>query len=217
MSNHEQEALSSNKIIKELKEYLDQGFKIRVDDLVMGEARVLFDQLAAEFSDTAQTPFSPEELIKRLKHYEAITKPLQNLMIAGCYWGEKKHERVWAKCLELIANPPREAGLDIWVELRLYPALLLLYSGGIAAIAGEQYSNFYALLVKARLLEEIKDEPLVLGLNIPKVMETNVGRTLPGMDNRRTPLSDYLYVLLREPFKEFLPQDFRYQRSFDRF
>ncbi|MCL4400575.1 hypothetical protein M1316_01195 [Candidatus Parvarchaeota archaeon] len=183
----------------------------------MREARTLFEQLAAEFPAMAQTPFSPEELARRLNYYETVTKPLQNLMITGCYWGEVEHERVWAKCLEMITNLPREAGLDVWVRLRLYPSLVLLYSGGIAAIAAEQYGNFRSLLTKSKLIDERKSVPIVLGVN-SEVIGTNVGRKIPGMEGHtRTPVSDYLYSLLREPFRESIPQDFLYQGYFDHF
>ncbi|MEJ2093190.1 MAG: hypothetical protein P8X65_13475 [Syntrophobacterales bacterium] len=138
-------------------------------------------------------------------------------MMLGCYWGEKEHERIWVKCLELIANLPSESGEDIWIKLRLYPALLLLYSGGIAAIAGERYRTFRALLTKAWLIDERKELPVVLGLNIPRIMEPNEARKLPGMQNHKTPLSDYLFNFLRESFKDFLPQDFLYQIYFDKF
>lgn len=121
------------------------------------------------------------------------------------------------KCLELIANLPREADSGVWVELRLYPSLLLLYSGGIAAIAAEQYSTLNALLSKARVIDERKALPLVLEVNIPKVMETGVGQQISGMERHRTPLSDYLYGILRELFREYIPQDFLYQRHFDYF
>jgi hypothetical protein len=137
MNNQQSETLLSDKAIDELKVYLDQGFRIRMYDLVMKEARVLFDGLTAKFPDISNTNLCSEELAMRLNHYNNITNLVQNLIIVGCFWGQKDYDKAWVKCLELIANLPREPGFDPWVRLKLYPALLLLYSGGIAAIAGE--------------------------------------------------------------------------------
>jgi len=49
-------------------------------------------------------------------------------------------------------------------------------------------------------------------------MEDNTAKQLPNMQNKKyTPLSVYLYDFLREPLKEYLPLDIRYQECFDRF
>jgi hypothetical protein len=48
-------------------------------------------------------------------------------------------------------------------------------------------------------------------------MEQSVGRLLPGLDQRKTPVSDHLFVKLREPLREYLPRDEDYQKAFDRF
>jgi hypothetical protein len=54
----------------------------------------------------------------------------------------------------------------------------LLYAGGIAAIAANNYATLFGLLTKP---------------------------------------SQYLEALLREPFRDLLPDDSSYQRTFDRF
>lgn len=48
-------------------------------------------------------------------------------------------------------------------------------------------------------------------------MQKDVARKLPGVKEDYTPLSDYLCNVLREPLKEFLPQDIDYLKCFDRF
>ena len=217
MNCQEPEGLSSNTLVQKLKEYLDLDYRIQVYDLVINEARTIFDKLTTDFPSMARNPFSPEELARRLNYYETLISPLQNLMITGCYWGESREERVWVNCLELIANMPREPGIDLWVTLRLYPALILLYSGGIAAIAAEQYDNFRSLITKSKLIDERKSVPIILGLN-SELIETRDARKIPGMEgHNRTPLSDYLYSQLRGSFREIIPQDSFYQRYFDYF
>ncbi len=48
-------------------------------------------------------------------------------------------------------------------------------------------------------------------------MRKEIGRLLPGMDNRHTPLSDHLFKILREQFSAVLPIDADYESVFDRF
>lgn len=210
--------LSAKVAAATLKKYLpEERHKIRLHDLVMGEARKLYDELS-EGCFSLNTPFTDQEFINRVRRYEALTEILQAMMITGCYWGEEIHNDLWVKCLELIANPPGERnGLTVWLNLRLYPALLILYAGGIASIAAQRYSTFAALLTKAKILEQGESYPLVLCLCPVAVMEGDVGQKLPGMDRHRTPLNDHLFGLLREPLREFLPQDRHYQKCFDRF
>ena len=211
--------LSVKIAVATVKKYLAEGHhKIRLHDLVVEETEKLYGELSEENFPVQGVPFSGEELWRRVQGYEALTEVLQALMTTGCYWGEEVHEKLWVKCLERIAGRfEARAGFTVWLNLRLYPALLLLYSGGIASIAADRYGAFSALLTEAKIRDEGKDLPVVLNLFAWKVMDENTGRKLPGMEGRPTPLSDYLCNVLREPLKEFLPQVAYYQECFDRF
>jgi hypothetical protein len=200
-----------------VKKYLvDDRYRIRLHDLVMDELNLL----DGELSDThfpVGVPFTSNELWRRVQRYEALSEMLLAIIITGCYWDEKS-QQLWAKCLERLSyRPTAISGVPAWIDLRLYPALLLLYGGGIAAIVAEQYDTFATLLTKAMARVESKDQPLVLAVNAWEVMEQNIAEQLPNMQNQISPLSEHLYSVLREHLKEYLPQDIRYQEYFDRF
>ncbi|OIQ10364.1 SIR2 family protein [Neomoorella thermoacetica] len=209
--------LSAKVAAATLKKYLpEERHKIRLHDLVMGEARKLYDELS-EDRFSLNTPFTDQEFINRVQRYEALTEILQAMMITGCYWGEEKHIDRWVKCLELIANPPGERYiLTDGLDLRYYPALLLFYSGGIATVAAQRYKTFAALLTQPRVFFQEEVLPPVLIL-YPQAVKEELAKRLPGMSNSRTPLNEHIYNLLREPFKEFLPQERLYEECFDRF
>jgi hypothetical protein len=211
--------LSAKVAVASLKKYIvDQSQRIRLYDLVMNETEKVYAELIDENFPVQNVAFSKEELFKRVQRYEALSEILHALIINGCYWGEKEHEAVWVKCLERIANPPgRRDGLQVWLKLRSYPALLLLYGGGIAAIAAKKYETFSALLTKAVIRDGNNEHPLVLFLYNSAVIESAFGNQLPGMDRRHTPLSDYLFNVLRHPLREILSDDLQYQKCFDRF
>ncbi len=210
--------VSAKVAIATVKRYLvDERNRIRLHDLVMDELNKLDAQVAD--TDFSRIEIANEEAFKRrVERYQALTEILLAMMITGSYWGEQSHQHLWVQCLERLAYRPNTHYGSAGMRLRLYPALLLLYGGGIAALAHGKYDTFATLLTKAVARVESKDEPLVLAINTGIVMEQNIAKQLPNMQNHKnTPLSDYLYDLLREPLKEYLPLDIRYQECFDRF
>lgn len=211
--------LSAKVAVASLKKYLvEERYRIRLHDMVMQEVEKLYSELSPEHLSLGGS-FNAEELIGRVQRYESLTEIVLAMIATGCYWGEKSHERLWTRCLERIANPAieRYGLINTWFTLRLYPALLLLYAGGIASIAAEKYSTFAALLTQPKIRDGSRGQPLVLSLYTWAVMEKNVGQQLPGMERQYTPLSNHLYKVLREPLREFLPQNIDYKKCFDRF
>ena len=216
--------LSPKVAVATLKRYLpDERYRIQLHDLIMREADKLYEQLSVEHFPVDVRTSTHEEfelcLQRRVQRYEALTETLQALLITGCYWGEETHEELWARCLERIANPSRERTryATVWLDLTYYPALLLLYAGGLASITSKRYNNFAALLTKARVLSEGKSLSSVLFLYPNRVMNKETAEKLPGMERSYTPLNNRLYQVLREPLREYLPQDQAYQKCFDRF
>lgn len=214
--------LSAQIAIATLKHYLvDERHRIRLHDLVMDETERVHKQVFSleAFPLNGTFTFSGEELIGRIHRYESATEILMAMMATGCYWGEQHQQALWVKSLERIAKPETNNGLEVLLKLRLYPALLLLYAGGIAAIAGERYGNLAALLTQANIKDSIDGREVRLGmdLNPRAVMEKPVQQKLPGRDRGYTPLSNHLFEVLRGCLREFLPSDTDYERYFDRF
>lgn len=213
--------LSAKVAVATLKKYLvDERYRIRLHDLVTQEVEKLYKEISPDYFPLG-TPFNAVELNQRVERCESLTEILLAVMSTGCYWGEQLHQYLWVDSLDRIANPPDPTSgvsyFKVWRKLSLYPVLLLLYAGGIASLAAEQYSTFAALLLKPQVRDPNRSQPLVLSLNTWAVMEQDVGQKLPGMDRHHTPLSDHLYEVLRETLRGFLPQDIYYQRCFDRF
>jgi hypothetical protein len=59
--------------------------------------------------------------------------------------------------------------------------------------------------------------PSALFLYPDNVMKKELAERLPGMERHHTPLNDHLQQVLREPLREYLPQEEYYQKCFDRF
>lgn len=211
--------LSTKAAVVSLKKYIvDESSYIRLRDLVNETTEALHHELMDNSFHLNDVPNKEDDLRTRVARYEALSERLLSLMIAGCYWGRTTHHSLWTKSLERIANSAEEeSGLVRWQKLRLYPALFLIYGGGIAAIANDNYENLKSLLVDTKLRRLDRDHPLISRLTCYAVFTEGTEKQLPGMDEHRVPVSDYLFNILREPLREYIPDDKIYERHFDRF
>lgn len=212
--------LSSRMAIATVKRYLvDATSRIRLRDLVHEETEKLFAEITTPTFGGSTQLQPTEEINKRVEKYQAFSEILLSIVITGCYWGADTSSTLWVNLLKRIANPSDVGGgLVYLIKLRRYPVLLLLYGGGLAAIAAGNYKLLAALLLEAKLKNnQEQDVPLCSKVYPMEVLENQLGQMLPGMDRRRTPLSDYLFDKLREPLREYLPRDEDYADTFDRF
>lgn len=210
--------LSAKLAVTNLKRYIsDERHRIALHDLVTEETNRICDAIGTEHFP-ADESFSDSELLDRVSRYEAAVEILQALMAYGCFWGRESHRYLWVQTLERVANVGQQgSGRVVWLRLRLYPALVLLYSGGIAAIGANNYGTLRALLLEPAIRDVNEQLSPIDELFTWRVMERPVQRRLPGKKKRRTPLSDYLAEILRDPMRSILPDDYEYGRCFDRF
>lgn len=203
-----------------VKRYLvDRSAKIRLRDLVHEETERLFGEINAP-AFGGQTQLQPaEELTKRVEKYGALCETLISVFVAGCYYGEHDATKLWVASLQRIGNPSESGGgLVYLLKLRRYPALLLLYSAGLAAVAAGNYATLAAILTRPKARDDQnKNEAICSEVYPIAVMERDVGHLLPGLNRHHTPVSDHLCDKLRGPLREFLPRDEDYQDTFDRF
>ncbi len=139
--------------LEQLEEFLhDPRKKIAVRRLVLEEAKALHAELnKPEFlakDSTAQNPV----LNERIAEYENLTRNLLDLFVAGCYHGGDELDSVWSDALTVVGDTTDEGhASDAFLRLRRFPAMLLFYAGGIAAIAGERYKTLAAMFHKTKV------------------------------------------------------------------
>lgn len=212
--------LSAKMAAATVKRYLvDPSAKIRLRDLVHEETEKLFAEISA-LAFGGHTHLQPaEELTERVGKYGALCETLVSVLVTGCYWGDNNTTRLWVASLQRVAIPSEiGGGLVYLLKLRRYPALLLLYSAGLASVAAGNYVTLSALLTKPKARDdEYKNEAICSVVYPSAVMEQSVGQMMPGLDRHHTPVSDHLFDKLRDPLREFLPRDEDYQDAFDRF
>lgn len=153
------------------------------------------------------------------QQYETCSETLMALMVTGCYWGTSDQEQLWVQTLNRVSNAlPSRGGYSVWDGLRLYPALLLQYCGGIAAIAREKYKALLRLLTGFNVRSENGDEKIAIqAIQTWTVLDRDIAKKMPDYLNRYAGMSDRLHKILRETLRPFMPDDIEYDRLFDRF
>ncbi len=209
--------LTSRIAVSRLKSYIENNKLVSLSDLVEDET----EQVATYMNNMDESAIqaaakSSDAFQEFLTSCESKTEVLQILMGTGCYWGEERHEKIWVNCLQRVINVVEHLReINEEDAPALYPPLLLLYSGGIAAVAAERYRNLEALLHRPQLYRweystratVLLNTCFVFGLRFRKILN----------DHRWFIFSDRLRNNLRTSLRELLPDERRFDKSFERF
>ena len=205
--------------VASLKRYLPEDrHRIRLHDLVESETdrafRVSFDR--AKLNQISGT--DAEQLLGRVRYYETATATLRRVMAAGRFFGEPHQLSLWTRALGRIATAPAiPSGVVRFIDLELYPGLLLLYSSGIAAIAAGKYEVLIPLFQTPTRTYRGDFTTVQERLRSHKIIEKTNAQTLPGMERHHTPASDYLVEVLREELQPYRPAGWTFEDTFDWF
>jgi hypothetical protein len=208
--------LSTALAIAELKRYLpDPVHRIRLHDLVMGEvSRVA----ALPPLDTNQPQPTAQTTAERMHQYEsAVAALLPLLATLACFADRPEHDALLVDALRRLVTRRREhGGFTLWMSMELYPALLALYAVGLGALAGRRVEPLAHALSTITVPHPNGPEPLVEAISSWRVLDAAACNAIvaPG-ERRKTPTSDYLHDLLREPLRPVVAGDDEYSNLFD--
>lgn len=200
----------------EVKRYIvDDRYRIQLADLVRDET----ERVYREAYDETQFPLrrlNDTDIQSRIERYESITEVLVSVFATGCYWGNHRQLRLWVGSVNRLGDPPQPNPHDIVAySLRWYPALAVLYAGGVAAIAAERYDTLTALLSRP-VFHHVYDIRPVADLSVPNAI-LNQGIVNQALSTTAAlPLSERLQALLR-PALRALGSGSLFEDAFDRF
>jgi hypothetical protein len=206
--------LSSRIAVAALKQYIVEDRKrIRLHDLIIGEAETV-----------AAKTFTEESLVEGMRplaHYEKYLETLLALLVAGGSWGRRAQRPLWLKCFHRLVTPRSWPFDRVIRDMDLYPSYLLLYGFGIAAIAAGRSGNLAYIFAsaKARSMHGREGSLLLQFLHALRggELDSAIQRSVPSYQRRKSPTSPYLFERLREPLREWIPEDGRYEECFCRF
>lgn len=192
--------------------------RIRLHDLVMQEVERVRERAVEIIPEVPPT----EELFKTtLAQLEGATELLAEMIAVGTHWGGPEHRALWRRAIERLASIPRPDGAvyELWSKLRKYPAQLVFYAAGIAALTNEE--TLASLLLEPRILQDFDaPKPITTALNVYSAVDHGAAKAFlkpPNGGTYHTPISDHLAAVVRAFVRQFLPEDREYYDAFDRF
>lgn len=214
--------LSCHAAVVSLKRYLGEDrYRIQLRDFLMEEARQTCSSIGIAFSHVEGVSPNQQSGYDLMQRLEAGCEKLVHLFANGSFYGRPEHAKPHFDAFNLIVSTSgASSGHTVWSDLRKYPALLLTYSAGIAAAAAENYAILHDLAGRtSRVEREVgKGKPAPVRIHVHNTIDRDVAHKLiPGMERHKTPVSDRLFDVLREPFKVLLPDDLQYELAFDDF
>jgi len=208
--------------IKKVKSLLaNDSSSIELHDLVIEEVR-RFLSITSEDNFKVQGQFSKDELLERINKYENLGNDLAVISACIAYWAKPTHKAILQKILARSTDRlESQGGLVVWLSLRWYPLILVLYCAGIAAVEGKRYDSLASIFYTTVSHSEYRQQDDFLATAVSNGMlelnRANVFKQLPGHDRYYTPMSEYLYKILQPKLDDILFIGKSYDKSFDEF
>ncbi|WP_052685098.1 toll/interleukin-1 receptor domain-containing protein [Lentzea aerocolonigenes] len=187
--------------VTEFRRALAEPVGQTVTDRVQSAASAVLDLLAeSRYPASGHLDDSelPAELEKRLTGYEHDMAPLLRLVAIGVRSGDRRHDDLWTTLAERFLRPsPRDRGAqDVWVNAASYPALLLVYVIGVAAVASDREDLVHRLLCQTSVGTDGRTTPVLRALALRNVVDPRHAAALPSWAG--TPPRQALSVQLRQ-------------------
>ncbi len=206
-------------LVAAAKKYIGKPeYRIQLDELIDAEVRQLAGHLRDEKLGT-QGQWSDEEFRWRVKRFETITEPLARILCILGRWGDGNELRMVAEILQELASPPSVGGSEIWIAMRTYPAVLVLYAYGLGALKAGRYGALYQwLTTKIHTSRRDATPPVnVLFQGAWEAGKNNWWQHLNGLDRRATALSDHLHEVFKDWAHGLLFTDNEFTLRFETF
>ena len=212
------DSLSAKVAVARMKRYIaDPSQRISLHNLVTSETEKAYAQLTGPRFPAIPPDLSPNDIGVLLKSYEGVVEVVLRLLVCGAYWGEAEQDALLLRCFTRMTDQTSfQSTQDALAGLRLYPSLVLLYGAGIAALSRHNYRivrSLFGLKVKYDAYKPGKT--VAAAIHDQAVLERELQKQVLG--NRRTPLSDHLFGILRDALREYLRSDDEYDQTFDWF
>ncbi|MET8758773.1 toll/interleukin-1 receptor domain-containing protein [Lentzea sp. NPDC004782] len=167
--------------VTEFRQALAEPVGQTVTDRVQAAASAVLDLLTEQrYPATGHLDVDelPAELEKRLTGYEHDLAPLLRLVAIGVRSGDRRHDDLWTALVERFLRPaPRDrAAHDVWVDAAAYPALLLVYVIGVAAVASGREDLLHRVLCRT---SDERATPALRALALRNVVDPRHAASLP--------------------------------------
>lgn len=209
-------------VVSMAKTYLSApGGAIPLHDLVVTQTRDALNRIAQANLPIAGTQLSADEFQRRLSLYEDLTGDLQSLAALLGHWGHGDTANLLVTALSRMVDfsETPQGGSVVWIELQWYPAMLLLYTAGVSAVAAGNAEALTAVLQTEAggFYRGMPSQFLVLALGNASARLHDAFKLLPDHTRNYVPRSEYLHARLQPLLDDLFFLGASYSRVFDQF
>ncbi len=211
--------LSTETAIVSLKRYLPNAeYRIRLADLIDAIVEQALNATSRGSFVVQGAPYPTRELVTaRLRSYESACSTLVAMAPIAGFWAEDDHFSLWERVMERLSTLPLAGGDTIWLALRAYPAMLLLYALGLGAVESGRLrflNRVFNTRVNLAAAGNAPTPALITLINEMTTLQRN--DLLEGTGNRPAPFNLWMHAALRQPLKQLIPDEGKYALTFDK-
>lgn len=212
---------TDSKVMKVKALLASESGAIGLHDFLSLEVR-RFLAVTAEDAFAHSDQFTVAEFVSRMERYEAAAQDLAILLACVSQWGRSSHLATLQKCIARSSDRLESTGgLTVWLALRWYPLLMVLYCGGVAAVDARRFDSLAAIFgttLSGFDYQKSSDTFVeAASMAVLELNRTNVLKQIPGHERNYTPLSDYLLKVLQPKLDDALFLGKNYESAFDTF
>lgn len=215
--------LGDQDVVTQAKRLLADPIKrIELDDFVSEHVRQFLVLTTLQAFPVQGAAPTKDDIATRVARYETLAADLQNILVLMAKWATVDQICVLEGAfIQLAESNKGDAGLTIWLSLGWYPALHLMYSAGIAALASKNYPAL-ATVLTASVEVDVAQYPGRVRTIAAAVTDKISGsgdpfKLLLGSENKYAPRSEHLLEVLRPRLELLLHIGSRYESLFDKF
>ena len=212
--------LSVEAAITSLKRYISEPrYRIQYADLIGGTVERVVSSIRTKDLDIDNSDIDTETITARVRAYEAACSTLLTMAATAGRWAEEHHFEVWKLALERLVIARSEDGHPVWRGLQKYPAILVLYTLGMAGLSSGRI-GFLGQIVLTEIFYPRRESLSAARVPLPFCMLDNAEaqkamELLEGMGKHYVPLNDWVHVALRQYMQDTVYDDSQYDMMFD--
>ena len=210
--------LSTEAAVASLKRFLaEPRYRIQLADLIDETVERVVEETSGKDFDLNNPRPTTESATARIRAYEGACSTLIAMATVGGRWAERQHCDIWQRALQRLASVPLMGEYEEWLELRRYPATLLLYALGLGAVYANRF-DFLGRLFSTSVNRQPSERNRVTQHLAPDLYcdgNTNKLQILEGMSESCFPLNDWVQRTLRGPTKGIISDEDQYALIFD--
>ena len=210
--------LSTHAAVTSLKRYLSEPrYRIQRADLIDETVERVVESVSTQGFDMYNPTPDTASVTARVRTYEAACSTLLAMATIGGRWAEDDNYDDWQRALERFTTLPQANGNTLWLELRRYPATLLLYALGLGALTSKRL-HFLGRIFSLPIAQQHSETKPIVRIVPPFTLFSAGGRVmqiLEGMEGHYTPLNDRIHKLMTAYMTNIIPSKDQYDLTFD--